>query len=50
MANIKTVYLIVYNVCQAFGWMYVLYKGIVGSITESSLSGCAISAGSSVGA
>lgn len=49
MATLKTTYLIVYNVCQALGWMYVLYKGIIGSIEESSLAGCAIAAGSSVG-
>jgi hypothetical protein len=49
MATIKTIYLIGYNVCQALGWMYVLYKGILGTIAESSLSGCTVSAGSSVG-
>ena len=49
MASFKTGYLVLYNVFQALGWMYVLYKGVVGTIAESSLSGCTLSAGSTVG-
>lgn len=47
--EVRTTYLTLYNVCQAFGWLYVLYKSIHGTIDASSLSGAMPAAGSSVG-
>mmetsp|Transcript_6488 Transcript_6488/g.12857 ORF Transcript_6488/g.12857 Transcript_6488/m.12857 type:complete len:224 (-) Transcript_6488:496-1167(-) len=46
--EVRTTYLTLYNVCQAFGWLYVLYKSIHGTIDASSLSGAMPAAGSSV--